>query len=120
MLNCHARHIEGEFSLRYGYIPVPNMHCYSSGKLAPFQSEGKGLHRPSCSSAHLALLYMRSYIVSKSSCLIIAVVRRTFTIVTLLLRRVSSVGSSSVASFIQVYISYVINELTDVCLHGLV
>jgi len=29
---------------------------YSSGKLTPFQLEGKGLHRPECSSARLALL----------------------------------------------------------------
>ena len=44
--------IEHLYVLRYGHIPVPNMHCYSSGKLAPFQLEGKGLHRPECSSAN--------------------------------------------------------------------
>ena len=90
------------YILRCDYIPVPNMHCYSSGKLAPFQLAGKGLHRPYSAQVPTCTFVDAFLHCSNSLCITFAVVCRTFTIVTMLRPRVSSVESSSVASFIRV------------------
>ena len=78
------------------------MHCYSSGKLAPFQLAGKGLHRPYSAQVPTCTFVDAFLHCSNSLCITFAVVCRTFTIVTMLRPRVSSVESSSVASFIRV------------------